>query len=403
MQISLKDYFLSLSSLLDFLEVEIHNQPTNHCKRVALMALRIGKLKGLDEEELTKLGALALLHDLGASQAALIQKLEKQAHPDIEVFPDHCRAGADLVKRMPFLSDHSDIILYHHERYDGKGFYKKNDGIPLLSQIITISDRVDMEIWNKRKNRDETLSFIDRERGRSFSPEITDAALSVMEAGGFEGEMCNTSIGSMIREEFHGRTLEMSEEDVTRMTSAFSTIVDAKSRFTKNHSSGLTQKTGRMCRFYGFDSTKTHRMKIAANLHDIGKLSVPNRILDKDGKLTKEEFDVIRLHTYYTRQALEQIEGWEDITDWASDHHEKLNGKGYPIGKSAADLPHESRLMGCLDIYQALIEPRPYKPGFSNKKSFSILDECVALGQIDGDIIEDVKKVFANGPSGSRE
>ena len=400
MVLSLKDYFLALASLLDFLEVEIHKKPTNHCKRVALMALKLGTLKGLDEEELTKLGALALLHDLGASQATLIQKLEKQIHPDIEVFPDHCRAGADLIKRIPYLSNRSDVILYHHERYDGKGFYKKTEDIPHLSEIITISDRVDMEFWNKDKTLEETLFLIDSERGKSFSPELADAALSILESSMFEEEMCNTSVESRISQEFKGKTLEMNDKDVMQMTAAFSTIVDAKSPFTKNHSSGLAQKTGRMCRFYNFDSSKTHRMKIAANLHDIGKLSVPNRILDKDGKLTEDEFGVIRLHTYYTRQALEKIAGWEDITDWASDHHEKLNGKGYPIGKSAADLPHESRLMGCLDIYQALIEPRPYKPGFSNEKAFTILDECVDLNQIDGDIVEDIKNVFRHSPAG---
>jgi HD-GYP domain-containing protein (c-di-GMP phosphodiesterase class II) len=394
MVISIKDYFLALASLLDFLEVEFHNKPTNHCKRVALTALKIGRLKGLDEEELTLLGALSLLHDLGASQASLIQKLEKQTHPDIEVFPDHCKAGADLIRRIPYLRDHSDVILYHHERYDGNGFYKKKEGIPHLSEIITISDRIDMEIWNKGKNLEETLHLIDGERKKSFSPELADAALSVLGNAEITEEMCNTAIDSRIDQEFKGKTLDMKDEDVMQMTAAFSTIVDAKSPFTKNHSSGLEQKTGRMCRFYNFGSSKTCRMKVAANLHDIGKLSVPNRILDKDGRLTEEEFRVIKLHTYYTRQALEKIKGWEDITDWASDHHEKLNGKGYPIGKRASELCHESRLMGCLDIYQALIEPRPYKHGFSNEKAFSILDECVEMNQIDGDIVEDMKKVF---------
>ncbi len=394
MNISLKDYFISLSSLLDFLEMELHSHPTNHCKRVGLMALRLGRIVGFSESELVALGALSLLHDLGASQAFLIQKMEKQKHPDVEIFPDHCQAGAHLIKGIPFLSVMSDVILYHHERYDGKGFYKKSDNIPPMSRIITLSDRIDMEIYNKKKSLGETVDLIRKETGHSFAPEIAEAGLELMGQCNIEALLSDETISDTLRDIFPAFDIEANEQDVLDMTAAFSTIVDAKSPFTRNHSSSLADKVVAMCGYYNFDHEKTFRMHIAANLHDIGKLSVPNRILDKNGKLTPEEFAVIRMHTAYTRQALSQISGWEDITDWASDHHEKLNGKGYPLGKTADELPFESRLMACLDIYQALTEDRPYKEGFSREKSFAILDECVERGEIDGTIVNDMKEFF---------
>ncbi len=393
MQLSLKEYFISLSSLLDFLEVEMHSRPTNHCKRVALFALKLGSEMGLDEDERFSLGALALLHDLGASMAVLIQKMEKQKNPDIEVFPDHCKAGADLVSGIPFLSGQSDVILYHHERYDGKGYYGA-DTVPLFSSIITISDRVDMELFNKSSGMDAPNKLLEKEKGRIFSPEIAEAGLLSLSSCNMFQTLDDANVLSGINAELPEKMISASGEEILEMTQPFSNIVDAKSPFTRNHSSQLTDKVAAMCEYYKFDREKTIKMLIAANLHDIGKLAVPNRILEKNGKLTPEEFDVIKTHTYYTRIALQQISGWEDITDWASDHHEKLNGKGYPIGKSADELSFEARFMACLDIYQALSEDRPYKQGFSNEKSFGILDECVARNEIDGSIVEDMKKVF---------
>nr|WP_319777020.1 HD domain-containing phosphohydrolase [uncultured Sphaerochaeta sp.] len=394
MKISLKEYFLSLSSLLDFLEVELHSKPTNHCKRVSLFALAVGNRLGLSEFDLVTLGALSLLHDLGASHAKIIQILEKQQNPNVEVFPDHCRAGANLIDRMPFLAAHSGAILYHHERYDGRGFYGLKEEIPLFSQIIALSDRIDLGMTNIGLSKEKMMETLKKESGKSFSPDLAEIGQSLLSEDSMEESYLDVNITEALSNRFPDFTLDLSYEELTSMTGAFSTIVDAKSPFTKNHSSDLASKTAIMCSYFGMDKIRTHRMIIAANLHDIGKLSVPNRILDKNGKLTKDEFAVIRQHTFYTRQALSQISGWEDITDWASDHHEKLNGRGYPIGKDGRELPFESRLMACLDIYQALSESRPYKEGFSTEKSFSIMDECVGSDEIDGDITADLKKVF---------
>ena len=91
---------------------------------------------------------------------------------------------------------------------------------------------------------------------------------------------------------------------------------------------------------------------------------------------------------------LRTIEGFENITEWASYHHEKLDGSGYPFGKKAAELGIEARLMACLDIYQALTEDRPYRKGMSSEDAFVFLDKQVVLGKLDADCIRDMKKVL---------
>ena len=154
-----------------------------------------------------------------------------------------------------------------------------------------------------------------------------------------------------------------------------------------------------MADYYKMDVNEKMKLIIAADLHDIGKLAVPNSILDSPNKLSDEEFNIIKKHPYYTRLALQEIKGFEDITEWASNHHEKLNGKGYPFGKVAKDLDFNSRLMTCLDIYEALTEERPYRIGLSHEEAMDILNKMKDDGFIDTEITKDIDYVFnkANG------
>lgn len=123
-------------------------------------------------------------------------------------------------------------------------------------------------------------------------------------------------------------------------------------------------------------------MKIAGLLHDIGKLAIPLNILDKNGPLTSQEFGIIKSHAYYTKIILDKIEDIPNISEWASNHHEKLNGQGYPRGLKADELSEESRIMAVCDIYQALTEDRPYRKGLNINNAFNIMDEMVSGGFI---------------------
>ena len=91
---------------------------------------------------------------------------------------------------------------------------------------------------------------------------------------------------------------------------------------------------------------------------------------------------------------MSQVDGFEDIRDWATLHHEKLNGKGYPFGKTADELNEQERIMACVDIYQALTEERPYKKGMSHEKTCDILDEMAEKGFVDADISRKMRDCF---------
>ncbi len=125
------------------------------------------------------------------------------------------------------------------------------------------------------------------------------------------------------------------------------------------------------------DARSMQTVRRAALLHDIGKLSVPNSILDKPGKLTGAEFELVKAHPRLSRDILNKVVAFRDIARLAGDHHEKLDGSGYPNHLNHAALPLEARLIAVADVYSALSEERPYRQALQSCEVFSIMDKDV--------------------------
>jgi HD-GYP domain-containing protein (c-di-GMP phosphodiesterase class II) len=171
-------------------------------------------------------------------------------------------------------------------------------------------------------------------------------------------------------------------------------IIDYKSNFTRKHTSGIAEKAWFLGGHYGYDATERTQLYLAAALHDLGKLAIPSEILEKPGKLDNDEFNIIKSHVYLTWELLKDIEGFEKVCDWASNHHEKLDGSGYCFGKKAEDLDFNSRLLACIDIYQAVSESRPYHPPRSHKDTMEILYRMAAEGYVDDKIVREMDQVL---------
>lgn len=197
-----------------------------------------------------------------------------------------------------------------------------------------------------------------------------------------------------IKSESPELSFNYSYKKIRKITALISDIIDSKSKFTKLHSSGLSNKARVMADFYNFSKDKKNKLLIAADLHDLGKLAVSNSILDKPGRLNDEEFTKVKAHSFYTRKALEPIDCFEEITEWAANHHEKNDGSGYPYGLKKRDLDFSSQLMAALDIYQALRENRPYRKPMTHKKSINILKNMVGAGKLNKKIVNDIDSLF---------
>jgi HD-GYP domain-containing protein (c-di-GMP phosphodiesterase class II) len=357
--------------------------------------MRIGERAGLSRESLFDLITLAILHDNGIGSAL-------QGPSELSVMEKgvkHCVDGEANIAGYPLLTGAQRVVACHHENYDGTGFFRmKGDEIPLLARIIRLADLVELGA-DLRKIDYEGKRRIDGllEKG---SGSLLDPAL----VGSFREAAAYPAFWLDLKDEFVGEALHrgaprfgarMAWSDIRAVTAIFSRIIDSKSRFTRLHSQELSERVGRMGARYGLDGQAIAELRIAADLHDIGKLAVSNAILDKPGALGPPEVDVIQRHTYYTRVSLQSIEGFERITEWAANHHEKLDGSGYPYRKGAGELDFNSRLMACLDIYQALTELRPYREALGHGRAVEILRRMAASGKLEASIVDDIDREFA--------
>lgn len=402
MLFNLDEFLMSVSFALDFVEMDILGVSTNHGKRTAYISLKVGEELGLNHKELHDIVALAIMHDNGVSEKSLhdrVLKVDSVNAKALERAMEHCTIGEENVKHYPFLTEVKNVIRYHHENYDGTGYFNlKGEQIPLMAQIIHLADVIEMNFHLENSSadmKDKIHNFVNKQFNKMFSPKIISAFNHVTENEMFWINLKDNAITKALKTDTPSYSIELTFEEIKGITDVFSRIIDAKSDFTQRHSRDLSKKTALMADFYKLDQDEKMKLIISAGLHDIGKLAVPNDILDSSNKLTEEEFEVIKKHSYYTRIALQEIKGFEEITEWASNHHEKLNGEGYPLGKKEEDLDFNSRLIACLDIYEALTEERPYRKALEHKEAMEILNLMSNRGYIDKIITEDIDFVFS--------
>lgn len=387
----------AFSLALDFAEMDYFKINLNHSRRVAYISLNIAKAMGLSEDDQKDLFALSLLHDSGFTLSGLKLKPEFKM---FELMADHCIEGEKVISYLPFLMSRKDVIKYHHENYNGSGFFGiSGDDIPLLSQVIHLADFLDINFNIAQldfQKRVDVKNYVLRGKNQLFSPDVVDAFMSFAHKERFWADLLFYNIVEVLERIAPQIIYEYSWKDLIPISDTFMKIIDSKSKFTYNHSHGITEKIQIMSDFYGFNTEKKLKLHIAANLHDLGKLYIPNSILEKPDKLDSFEFSEIKKHVYFTKLVLDKISGFEDISSWASNHHEKLNGSGYPENLTGKELDFESRLMGVIDICQALTEERPYRKGLTQREAIKIIRDMANSGLIDKQITIDVSNVLGS-------
>lgn len=365
----------------------------NHSRRTTYIALKIGRHLSLPENEIKKLYISSLLHDIGTSNSL------EETNLSNNFILKHCKKGAEIISDFPVFSDISPFILYHHENYDGTGLFKiQGENIPIISQIIRLSDLVEFlydENCSSHSQRPRITKYVIDNAESLFSHKIASAFLKISSKEIFWFDMQNVSFIDFILDNISpDMNTYIDLYEFEKIALIMAKIIDSKSSFTAKHSRGIAKLAYSVSKHIGYSDEKCLKMKIAGLLHDVGKLAIPNSILDKNEKLSESEFSIIKSHVYYTKIFLDRIEGIKDISDWASNHHEKLNGTGYPRKLNGSKLSEECRIMGVCDIYQALTEDRPYRNGLSSEKAFSILNEMVCDGLICGDALNKVENTL---------
>jgi len=159
------------------------------------------------------------------------------------------------------------------------------------------------------------------------------------------------------------------KENVIQTLKAFVATIDAKDNYTKNHSQNISNIAGLIAYKYGLDDEKTEEIMIAGLVHDIGKIGIPDKILNKNGRLNNDEFEVIKKHPAISADIIGKIEDFQYIVPLILYHHERWDGKGYPSGLKGSKIPIGARILNIADTYDALISNRPYRKALSKVKA----------------------------------
>ena len=412
MRLNLSDMIFALSFSLDQAENALLGVDTGHGKRVACLAMFMAREAGVKGEELRDFVSCCILHDNALTEfiheelaySTMLQDVnmpqedaEVPAGPDMNHF--HCVVGEKNIALVPFHTDVKNIVLYHHENADGTGPMGKTAAeTPLKAQLVRIADYVDVTTRLSTLTEEGFLALrkdIAAQVGTLFSQEVVDLFMKAIDYDKIVYCQKKSAL-AYLRGEFEPAMRDYSHEDIRNIARLFAEIVDYKSTYTCDHSIGVAEKAEIMGRHYGFDDEKTTRYYFAAAMHDIGKMVTPNIVLEKPGRLTDNEFDTMKDHAATTNYILSHISGIPDIIKWASNHHEKLNGSGYPQGLKAEQLSFEERLMACIDIYQALTETRPYRDSLAHDGAIAIMRDMVEKGELDEDIVRDMDLVLGD-------
>jgi HD-GYP domain-containing protein (c-di-GMP phosphodiesterase class II) len=415
MKVQFTELILQMSQVLDYVETELVGVLTNHGKRVAYLSVVLGQRAGLTKYDRLDLAAYAVLHDNALTQYIQSEYIGADANPG-EPLPKglghHSILGERNLADFPFYHPQVNAILHHHENADGSGPFQKTESetnlyaalIHLTDQLDVLFDLKDKEntAWKERSQLKEVSgmekweavrTFAQNQRGKLFGETVTQLLLDGITDADFE-KLSDEHLESALREVLDYEEIDLTPQQLINVSAVFAKIVDYKSTFTSLHSLGIAQKAYTMAKHYGLSEEDCAKFYFAGAVHDIGKLAVDINILEKPDKLTLDEFEEMKKHALITYEVLSKIPGMEDISKVAAYHHEKLNGNGYPFGYAAKELGKYERLLGCLDIYQALREDRPYKAGKTHAETMAIMTGMVSGGFIDQELTKEIDLVF---------
>jgi putative nucleotidyltransferase with HDIG domain len=407
-KIRVSEMVAALSYALDLTE----GQPMGHSARVCLLGMRVAAEIGMPLDERADLYYALLIKDAGCSSNAsrlfhIVAGDEIRAKCDVkttdwtrvgfesmqyaishvavgkpfvervatlarvavnrvadsrELVKIRCERGASVARRMGFSKAVADGIHSLDEQWNGAGYPDNLRGgeIPLFSRIALLCQT--LEVFWREYGAERALDVIENRAGRWFEPELVRAAASLAERDllweGLDSPKLLETVWALEPDE---KRLLLTRARMDDICLAFAEVVDAKSPFTYRHSNGVAEAAVAIGQTLGMGEDDLRLLRRAGLLHDIGKLSVPNSILEKPAKLDAEEWAVVKRHPYYSWEILRRIPGFGQLAEVAASHHERLDGKGYFRSLDGTQLDRPSRILAVADVYDALAAKRPYR------------------------------------------
>jgi HD-GYP domain-containing protein (c-di-GMP phosphodiesterase class II) len=445
--ISLSEIISALSYALDLTEGAVHG----HALRSCLLGMRIAQEAKLPSEQTSSLYFALLLKDIGCSRSvgrvskmhgaedrpakaglesedwtrahkpslSTLKLLWSNALPETGYLGRAARfvrsgvthhqnisalsslrddRGAAILSKLGMDQIAADAVRSVKERWDGSGYPDslKGEQIPLLARICAVAQHLDFT--SATDGMQSAIDTLEQRSGTWFDPELVRMTRSLHRRGTLWNNCSPANAEQDTRQAVldldSGRRHQLEPNQIDRICEAFADVVDAKSHFTYSHSQGVADAAFGIAQAMGLSRDRAQLVRRAALLHDIGKLGVANTILDKKSQLSPEEWKTVYEHPRITRRILERIAPFREMAVIAGEHHEKLDGSGYPDHLRAADLSIESRIVAVADVYAALSEDRPYRAGIELDETMSIMSKLIPT-QLDESCFEALVSVVS--------
>ena len=314
-----------------------------------------------------------------------------------DIMATRCSRGADIARQLRFSEDVAQAIAHLDEHWDGSGLPLGIAGrdIHLGGRIALLAQVAD--VFYSARGKDAALAEVRNRAGSWLDPELCAIFEKLSGASGFWEELALDDLPEQLWAlEPAAQYVTVDEDYLDDISFAFGRVIDAKSPYTAGHSERVGMIADKIAEHLAMDGQSRRVLRRAAILHDVGKLGVSSAILEKPGKLDAEEWQIMQSHAAHTTNILGQIGVMSDMAMIAGSHHERLDGKGYPLGLDERSIAMESRIITVADIYDALTTDRPYRKAMSAEKAMAILQSEVGVA-VDPRCFEALQFVVAGG------
>ncbi len=383
LSINLLNLILSISDAMDLASPDL----SLHQLRTSFIAWELSKAAQLPSANTDQLFIASLLHDIGALSLENKIDIHQGIVSDLEI---HSRLGERILKHVPMFEPSAEIVRFHHTEWQAiKGITTE----PQInsSQILFLADILERAIDRKTyilHQVEGLILKINSISGTGLDPEVVQLFRSIAGREEFWLTLVSPRLYSHLLRNWPSRMIEVDLEFLINLSELFRNIIDFRSRITATHSMGVATASSILSRLKGLAETEVGLMEVAGNLHDLGKMVIPNSILDKPELLNKEETAIMRQHTYFTYTILNSVGGISAIAEWAGFHHERLDGSGYPFHLSAEKLDIGSRIMAIADIFTALSEERIYHKEMSQQEILTKIHDLCKMNFLDETIFQ---------------
>ncbi len=344
----------------------IEYKDAHHSERVALNSMRLARAVGIDDKSaLAQVYFAGLLHDVGevGIPDVMLHKKGKLSEDEFQLLTTHTAIGQQIASQVAILDIASNLILWHHERWDGTGYPEglTADETPILAQILSVCDAFDNirrgGLFSKPEDWEKELV---RCAGIQFNPSLVQPLITLTRNGHTD------DIERSAEDEEVIEAIERQEDVIGRLSKDYIgiimnfmlTLMEAKHKESAVHSRRVARLCETMAERLNLSPLEKETLTLAGHLHDIGKMGIPNSIIEKHGSLDDWEYGLIQQHPVHGASILGPLAGFDEVRRTVLHHHERWDGSGYPDGLSGEDIPFLSRVLHLCDLADALSHVR---------------------------------------------